>query len=211
MGFVNGRLVRVVMKATKGLDTQVNVLHYDVQNTLGDSSMQTLADFFRDNVLTPFRVLYDNTWTIQPVVVEDEIDPLNPTAPRSAWTSGAAAVGSSVAAGDLLPRACCVVVTLRSDHIGRRFTGRMFVSGITNEAKQNAGVWDPSWLGLVNAYVAAIPRNPDVFQAPANDGNCYWSVFSRTQRAANLNPYAAAITSTQTRDRVHWLRSRQEQ
>jgi hypothetical protein len=209
MGFENGRLVRVVVKATKGTDSQVNVFHYDVQNTVGDGSMQDLADRFRDDVVPKFKILYDASWSIQPVVVEDEKDPQNPTDPRQAWVSGAATPGTSFAAGDLLPRAACVVVTLRTDHIGRRFTGRAFISGITNEAKQNAGIWDSSWLGLVNDYVAAIPRNPDVFAAPDNDGNCFWCVYSRTQRAQSLDPYASAITSTQTHDVVHWLRSRE--
>jgi hypothetical protein len=209
VGFENGRLVRVVMKATKGTDSQVNVFHYDVQNTIGDGSMQDLADRFRDDVVPTFKVLYDNTWAIQPVVVEDELDPLNPTDPRQAWTSGASTPGTSVAAGDLLPRAACVVVTFRTEHIGRRFTGRAFVSGITNEAKQNNGIWDSSWLTLVENYIASIPSNPDVFAAPDNDGNCYWCVFSRTQRAQSLDPYASAIQSHQVHDVVHWLRSRQ--
>jgi hypothetical protein len=209
MGFENGRLVRVVMKATKGTDSQVNVFHYDVQNTIGDGSMQDLADRFRDDVVPKFKILYDSSWTIQPVVVEDEKDPQNPTDPRQAWVSGASVPGTSVAAGDLLPRATCVVVTLRTAHIGRRFTGRAFISGITNEAKQNNGTWDSSWLAIVADYINAIPRNPDVFAAPDNDGNAYWSVYSRTQRTQDLDPYASAIESIQVHDTVHWLRSRE--
>lgn len=213
MGFENGKLVRVVMRASKANDNQVNVLHYDLDDndTFGgaENDPQSLADFFRDNVMTPFRVLYDNTWTIQPVVVEQEKDPLNPTAPRSAWVSGAASLGTSVAAGDLLPRSCCTVTSLKSSHIGRRFNGRMFVSGIVNEAKQNNGVWDSSWITLVDAYIAAIPREPDV-GGVVSPATARWCVYSRTQRASNLDPYASAVKTTHTHPEVHWLRSREQ-
>lgn len=213
VGFENGKLVRVVMRATKANDQQVNVLHYDLDDndTFGgaENDPQSLADFFRDNVMTPFRVLYDNTWTIQPVTVEQEKDPLNPNAPRSAWTSGAAALGTSVAAGDLLPRSCCTVSTLKSANIGRRFTGRMFVSGIVNEAKQNNGIWDSSWITLVDAYINAIPKEPDV-GGPVSPATARWCVYSRTQRAQSANPYAVAIKSHITHQEVHWLRSRQQ-
>lgn len=213
MGFENGKLVRVVMRATKAGDNQVNVLHYDLDDndTFGgaENDPQSLADFFRDNVVAPFKALFDSSWTIQPVLVEQEKDPQNPTAPRAQWTSGAQVLGSSVAASDLLPRACTVVVTLKTAHIGRRFTGRMFVSGITNEAKQNNGVWDPGWLtGAVMPYVNAIPKEPDV-GGPVSPATARWCVYSRTQRAADLDPYASAVKTTFAHQDVHWLRSRE--
>jgi hypothetical protein len=213
MGFENGKLVRVVVSAKLGSDSQVNVLHYDLDDndTFGgaENDPQSLADFFRDNVIAPFRALYSSAWTIQPVIVEQEKDPLNPNAPRSAWTSGSATLGTSVAAGDALPRSCCTVTTLKTAHIGRRFTGRMFVSGIVNEAKQNNGLWDPSWITLVDAYVAAIPKEPDV-GGPVSPATARWCVFSRTQRAQSLDPYASAVKSHFTHQEVHWLRSRQQ-
>lgn len=211
MGFENGKLVRVVMSATKSGDSQVNVLHYDLDDSqdVQDNDPQSLADFFRDNVVTPFKALFDSSWTINPVVVEQEKDPQNPTAPRASWTSGSSTLGSSVAASDLLPRACTVVVSLRSLHIGRRFNGRMFISGITNEAKQNNGVWDPGWLtGLVQPYLDAIPKEPDI-AGPGSGNTAKWCIYSRTQRAANLDPYASAVDHYVMKQDVHWLRSRE--
>lgn len=211
MGFENGKLVRVVMAATKSGDSQVNVLHYDLEDSPGsdDNDPQSLANYFRDHVVAPFRALYDSSWTIKPVVVEEEKDPQNPTAPRGAWIAGADVPGTSSAASELLPRACTVVVSLRSAHIGRRFTGRMFISGITNEAKQNNGVWDPGWLtGLVQPYLDAIPHQPDI-SPPLSVATAKWCIYSRTQRAADADPYASAVTSYVMRQDVHWLRSRQ--
>ena len=210
MGFENGRLVRVVLHAqhNSDLDDQINVLHYDLEdNPVGVANdPQALADRFRDDVLAPFRALYNSDWTIQPVVVEEEKDPQNPTAARQSWTSGPGGAGT-FSAGTLLPRACCLVVTLRSGSIGRRFTGRMFVGGSASEADQEDGVWASTVLARVQALLDAIPHEPDIAEG-ASSSTAKWSVYSRTQRAGDFDPYASAIVATQKRTAVHWLRSR---
>src|SRR3954470_6259791 len=53
------RIVRVIMRATRGAEQQVNTLHYRLHEvSVGESNdVQALGDFFRDNVMTPFRLL----------------------------------------------------------------------------------------------------------------------------------------------------------
>lgn len=213
MGFENGKLVRVVLKATHDGDgdTQVNVLHYDLQAgtlTNPDNDPQQLADTFRDDVLPAFAALYDNVWTIDPVVVEEEKDPQNPTGARASWTSGTPADGTR-AGGEDMPRAVCAVATLRTARIGRRFTGRMFLGGIHNNSTDiNGNQFGTAQLALYQALLDVIPHQPDI-AGGVSDATANWCVYSRTQRAANLDPYAEHITGTQLRTAIHWLRSRQ--
>jgi hypothetical protein len=212
VGFENGHLLRVVLQAQVGADSQVMVLHYDLQNaTAGnDNDPQQLADDFRDDVVPAFAALYNSAWTIPPVLIEDEKDPLNPTDPRSSWSSGTTGAGTKTGtATEQLPRACCAVATLKTDNIGRRHTGRIFLGGTTLEGDQNAGNWTGSGIvSLWDALLAAIPREPDI-AAGVSDATAKWCVYSRTQRAANLDPYASAINAVVRRGPVHWLRSRE--
>jgi hypothetical protein len=210
MGFENGRLVRVVLHAqhNSDLDDQINVLHYDLEDNLAQpaNDPQSLADRFADDVIGPFAALYNSDWTIQPVVVEEEKDPQNPNAARQAWTSGSATPGT-FSAGTLLPRACCLVVTLRSASIGRRFTGRMFIGGSPSEADQEDGVWASTILARVATLLAAIPHQPDIAESESSS-TAKWCVYSKTQRVGDFDPYASAIVTTQRRTAVHWLRTR---
>lgn len=211
MGFENGKLVKVVLEAQRGGDSQVNTFHYDLDDSVGisdpENDPQTLADVFRDNVRGHFADLYSNAWTILPVVVEMEKDPQNPNAPRSAWSSGAAIQGNKGAVTNLLPSANCVVVTLLTDFMGRRFRGRTFVGGSWNEGDQDAGQWQASATGLTDLYINAIPLQPDI-QSGISQNTARWCVYSRTQRTQDLDPYASRITGHITRSEVHWLRSR---
>ena len=214
MGFENGKLVRVVMRAVENGtgDQQVNTFHYDlVDSTIGGespNSPQALADFFRDNVMAPFRAFYISSWTIQPVVVAQEKDPQNPLLARSEWVSGTAAAGTRSAQTDYLPKAACGVASLTTDHIGKRYRGRCFLGGSVSEADQSAGVWQSGITTLWNAYLAAIPRQPDIAsglgQSVAN-----WVVYSRTNRAQDVDPYASSIQNATLRTQFRWLRSRE--
>lgn len=213
MGFENGKLVRVVLQAVgPNQAQQVNVLHYDLQ----DSSLaepandpQQLADTFRDAVVPPFRALYRPEWTIQPVIVEQEKDPQNPTAARQAWTSGTAVTGTRATTGDFMPQAVCGVATLKTDTIGRRHTGRIFLGGSIVEGDQAAGTWDNALLTLWRAFLDAIPKQPDIATG-TSDASANWCVYSRTNRAADIDPYASHIASYILRTNVHWLRSREK-
>lgn len=210
MGFSNGKVVRVVMKAHAGTDVNVNVLHYDFQDdtvTGGENSGQSLADYFRDNVKGSYAGLFSAGWTIDPVVVEQEIDPLDIHAPREAWQSGTASAGTRLPTTDNLPNAMCVLIPLKTDRRGRRYNGRMFVSGEPHEGDQVGGNWTSVWLNTVQAFVDTIPRQPDVSSGPSTS-TARWSVFSRTQRLQNKDPYMTAVSSALVQPRVHWLRSR---
>ena len=194
-------------------DQQVNTLHYDLVDAVpigeADNDPQALADFFRDNVVAPFKALYINTWTIQPVVVSEELDPQNPTAARSEWTSGTAGAGTRSAQTDYLPRAACAVASLVTNHIGKRYRGRIFLGGSTSEADQTGGVWQSGIITLWNAYLAAIPKQPDIATG-VSSATAQWGVYSRTNRAADIDPYISPVISTPLRTQFRWLRSREQ-
>lgn len=204
-------IYRAVLQATHDVsgDTQVNTLHYqsrDATLDADDNDPQSLADALEAALFLDFAALYSDDWTIHPIVVVQERDPLAPDAPRSAYSAGSASFGDLVGTEDL-PRACCAVATLRSDAIGRRSTGRLFLGGSTGEGEQANGVWQSSALTRWQALLDDIPREPDV--APAgSDARMSWCVYSRTARAAAAPNYAFDIVSTQLRSPVHWLRSR---
>jgi hypothetical protein len=211
MGFENGKLVRVILRAATSSDQQVNTFHYDLQDAPAQpaNDPQSLADTFRDDVLPHFVAQYSSAWLIQPVEVIQELDPQNPLAPRSSWTSGTETAGTRAESTDLLPRPCCTVVKLNTAKIGRRFAGRTFVGGSNAEVEQAAGVWTTAQITLVNTLMSAIPLQPDIAEL-GSDSTANWCVYSRTQRAADLDPYAEHITSYTIRTLVHWLRSRQQ-
>jgi len=214
MGFENGKLVRVVMRAIDNAtsDQQVNTFHYDfVDSTIGGESPnsgQSLADFFRDNVMTPFKAMYISSWTIQPVIVAQEMDPQNKLAPRSEWVSGTAAAGTRSAQTDYLPRAACGVASLTTDHIGKRYRGRCFLGGSLSEADQTGGVWQSGITSLWTTYLNAIPHQPDV-AAGLGQSVANWGIYSRTNRAQDVDPYISAVQSYAIRTQFRWLRSRE--
>lgn len=209
MGFENGRLVRVTLRATSGLNEQINTLHYDLQDSAlnADNDPQTLADVFRDDVIDPWRALFSDNWTIEPVVVQEELDPLNPNEARQSWTSGTVQGGSKARVGDPFPAAVCDVATLRTQYIGRRFRGRLFLGGDLTEDDWTGTFWSTAQLNRFNNFLNAIPVQPDLATG-TSDSVAHWCVYSRTQRAANADPYAAAVTDTSMSARMHWLRSR---
>lgn len=213
MGFENGRLVRVVLKATNpSQNTSVNVLHYDLDDggVPGDTpnDPQSLADAFRDDVRPAFAALFKSDWSIAPVEVQEERDPQAPYAPRSAWASGSNTPGTKSVFSDLLPSAITMVATLLTANVGRRFRGRIFIPGSWAESDQDNGQFNSTAFTLADAYLSAIPREPDLAEG-ASGAVARWCVYSRTQRAANLDPYANAVTDVNRRTAVHWLRSRQ--
>lgn len=215
MGFENGKLLRVVMRAVDNAsgDQQVNTFHYDLKDSAvpGEpaNDPQALADYFRDNVIAPFKAMYISSWTIQPVVVSQELDPQNPLAARSEWTSGAAAAGTRAAQTDYLPRAACAVASLLTANIGKRYRGRVFLGGSTSEVDQSGGIWQSGITTLWNAYLAAIPLEPDIATG-VSTSSAKWGVYSRTNRAADIDPYISPVISKVLRTQFRWLRSREQ-
>jgi hypothetical protein len=109
-----------------------------------------------------------------------------------------------------MPRACVAIATLKTNAIGRRHTGRMFLGGTTHESDQNGGLWVGT--GIVSAWatlLGAIPRQPDISGA-GSASTANWCVYSRTSRAAHLDPYASHVNAVIQRSAVKWLRSREE-
>lgn len=212
MGFENGRVLRVALRAHLGSDQQVMTFHYDLDDgdlIDRDNRPQALADVFRDDVLPHWKARYSTGWTCDPVVVTEEKDPQNPLAPRGQWTSGVAGAGTATASSDLLPRAAAVLVQLKTDHIGRRFRGRNFLGGLVEEGVQNDGQWSAGKLASEVTWMGFIPREPDIALG-SSGSSADWSVYSRTQRAADLDPYLSKITSVVVTPYVHWLRSRRQ-
>lgn len=213
MGFENGKLVRVSLEARKGGRSEVNTLHYDLVDTIGETanSPQDLADRFRDDVIPSFAAMYDNLWEIQPVVVTEEKDPQNPTDPRSSWTSGTAVTGTQTASGTVGPSGACAVATLHTDSIGRRFRGRMFLGGSYRSSWFEGDLFQAVALtAQQGAFMADIPLQPDIVPggAPIGGSQANWCVYSRTQRAADLDPYASHVTGYTLHREIHWLRRR---
>lgn len=207
-----GKLVRVVCSATNDIvGTEVNTLHYDLSDhdALGANDPQSLADFFRDNVTDKLRACFTNAWQIQPFVVMEEKDPLNPNAPRGEWQSGSPTLGTINPGTDPLPPSCCAVATLKTDFVGRRHTGRLFLPGDTHENDQNNGQWINvgGMLTVWQNYLDAIPRQPDI-SGPGSTSTCNWVVYSRTNRAQSEPTYVAHVKSVVLHTKVHWLRSR---
>lgn len=209
MGFENGRLVRVVLRAQSVNQEQVTTFHYDLQDGQDQSSNdpQSLADAFRDDVVPLVKTFFSSAWTFDPVIVEDEIDPLSPNDARSQWQSGGGEVGTQGGVGGLLPPGTCPIGSLRTEHIGRRFRGRTFMMGTFDEGAQDDGLWGSNVVERLQAILDAIPKTPDLAPPLAN-AVAHWCVYSRTQRAADLDPYASAVTSAILRPECHFLRSR---
>lgn len=202
------KILRVVLRATRGSDQQVNTLHYRFNdNTGGANDPQSLADTIRAATFGPHKLLYRPDWTIQPVEVTEELDPLDPTAPRSGWLSGASGAGERGADSDYLPSACVLIASLASDLIGRRFRGRMFIGGSWGESDQDTGNWTPTAVARAKALTDAIPRQPDVSPA-GSTSTANWCVYSRVARGSGATVYAADVQAVTLRTPVHWLRSR---
>lgn len=208
MGFANGKLLRVVIRASSGGAQQVMTLHYDLNDSLGTpNNPQTLANRIRDDVRPFVAARYTNSWSIDPVLVVQEIDPLAPNAPRASWTAGVAIPGTKSLASQLLPRGLCAVAKLSTANIGRRATGRIFFGGSWAEGDNLDGNVESNWRGFLLNELNAIPKQPDLATGAAL-ASANWVVYSRTQRAANLDPYAVPVASYIVRTPFHYLRSR---
>jgi hypothetical protein len=124
--------------------------------------------------------------------------------------SGVAQQGTRITAGELLPRATCAVATLKTSHIGRRHTGRIFIGSSFDESDQTDGVWltgTGHWTSLLG-YVESWPQS---HTEGSGDFQSIFvrSVYSRTQRAELLPDYITPVVSVITHTKVHWLRSRE--
>lgn len=75
------------------------------------------------------------------------------------------------------------------------------------EGDQAGGTFNVFPLTMWQAVLDAIPRTPDLATG-VSTSVAHWCVYSRTQRAANADPYAPAVTGATLRSRVHFLRSR---
>jgi hypothetical protein len=85
----------------------------------------------------------------------------------------------------------------------------MFIGGSWDESdvSGNAFVTGTGHWDSVIAYVASIPRQPDLALG-TSDAVCNWCVYSRTQRADNGPDYAPRITATSLKTSIHFLRRR---
>jgi hypothetical protein len=100
------------------------------------------------------------------------------------------------------------VASVVTNHIGKRYRGRIFLGGSVSEADQTNGIWQSGIITLWNAYLAAIPKQPDIATGTsASVAN--WGVYSRTNRAADVDPYISPVISTTLRTQFRWLRSRE--
>lgn len=211
VGFENGHLARVSLVATRPGNEVVNTLHYSLESSFGETAanMQSLADRLADDLLGPYKALFTTEWTIQPVTVMDEIDPQNPTASRQGKTAGSPGPGTITPPGSAsqAPLEECVVATVLTGLVGRRFRGRMFLPPIFTEDDTFDGILAASGVTKYEAFLSQIPLEPDIVTG-GGTGTANWVVYSRTQRAADLDPYAPHVTGYLLRRQLRWLRSR---
>lgn len=211
MGFENGHLARVALEASNGSQTVVNTLHYDLRgNTLDPApGLQALADRLKDDLQAAYRTLFPTGWTIGPVVVADEIDPQDPFAVRGAVQSGSpvAGTGGTIPTADQAPLEECVVATILTGNVGRRYRGRLFLPPIFDESKTSGGVLSSLYVSQYQSFVDDIPKAPDLITG-VTTASAHWVVYSRTNRIQNRDPYATEVTSCVVRPRLRWLRSR---
>lgn len=209
MGFENGHLLRVTLRAVAGAHEMVNTFHYDLINVgVGnDNNPQSLADAFRDDVRPHWQALLTSDWALDPVQVVDEIDPQHPTNPRGHWQSGAVVNGTRVLGGDQLPYFCTPLVALKTGVLGRRFNGRMWLMASSPESAQAQGLWSGAELTSLQGVVDNVPFQPDI-SPPLSESTANWCIYSRTQRAVNADPYASHLTSAVVSNKVHSLRKR---
>lgn len=215
MGFVDGHLARAVFRMHSGSHEVVNVIHYDMHDTAipgsAHTSLQSLADALRDACTLPYRSLFPSNWTMDPIVVQDEIDPQHPGSARSGATSGGGAAGlmDVPTSGNQLPLELCAVATIHTAHIGRRYRGRMFLPPLFTEDAITSGLLDNSKKLSYQNFLDSIPKQPDVVSGvDPIDTVTNWSVYSRTNRQQGLDPYASPVTSYEVRTSVRFLRSR---
>lgn len=211
MGFEDGQVIRVVMSATRiaTATVVVNSFIYDYHDAAGSAGDpgQILADAFRDDVLDPFKALFTSAWAIASPVAESVIDPQDPSAPRHGWNSTGGGVGTRSSASDFLPPGICGEAPVLSAFRGRRFNGRLFIPGSFTELDQADGAWTTTPLTLMQAYLDAVPRSPDV-DTGLGEATADWSIFSRTQRLQGKDPYLVPVVSAIASTRTHFLRSR---
>jgi hypothetical protein len=213
VGFENGRLLRVTIRATSvSLPERVTTFHYNLTNAsegLENNNPQDLADRFRDDVIPAWKIWFPAAFTLQPVVVADEIDPQNPTAPRSEWSSGTPTAGTNSSGTDLLPPGVCALVKLVTNVVGRRFNGRSFAPFVLDESAESTGVLSTAAIAAFQTAYAAVPIEPDIAGGGGlSDARAHLCVYSRTARAANADPYATDVASFLVRPQTHYLRRR---
>lgn len=211
MGFENGHIARVVLRAELGSNSIVSVLHYDLEANLVEAlpSLQALANRIRDAVIPAWRACIIPDWLVQPVEVIDERDPLHPDANRTSVTAGTPQAGTRLAppAGEVVPIQMCGMATLRTGRIGRSFRGRMFLPPVWSDNSIDGGVLAGAQFVNYQGLVASIPLQPDLVTG-AGAGTANLCVYSRTRRALNHDPYAQHVTAITLDNTVRWLRSR---
>jgi hypothetical protein len=109
-----------------------------------------------------------------------------------------------------LPLALARLARLHTAHIGRSFTGRIWLPGSKGEADTNAGVWSNAgqYKPATDALIAAIPLEPDITTGTSGATNL--CVYSRTRRSRSQGQFAESVTSITVDDQIHWLRSRDD-
>lgn len=159
--------------------------------------------------MVEYRACFEAAWDIQPIVVTEEKDPLNPSAPREQKSAGPGGAGTLALVALRLPIQACAVASLTTANVGRSFRGRFFAPPGLNEGDQNDGAWGVggAYLVRVQNLLDDVPREPDIVSG-LSTSTANWVVYSRTRRALDQDPYASKITGVQLHTEVHWLRSR---
>lgn len=210
-------LVRAILPASGEGQEMVTVLHYNFEEgpepstELTAADLQLLADRLRDDLTVVRQALLPPSWSVLPVEVVQALDPLNPSAPRLARTSGTPASGTrSYTGGTRMPVAAHLVAQVLTENVGRRHRGRIHIPQILHEADVDGDFATAGTTSVTAAqnFLNAIPLEPDLgIDYPPHVVNL--TVYSRTARAQDQDPYAPDVTGFSLDRQVRWLRSRQ--
>lgn len=132
-----------------GVDHMVNVLHYNVggviaigQATADDLAADVLAAYNASNLST----YQANDFVLNRITVRDLRQANQPEFSADVNSGG-------VSAGDPLPLATSLVVTLRTNLAGRRYRGRTYLGGWSEDANGSLGQALPGAVTAAEAFM----------------------------------------------------------
>lgn len=120
-------------------------------------------------------------------------------APRTAGTVRSGAAGPGARATDSLPPQCCMVIRKRTGFAGRKFRGRLYMPGLSEDDQNNGTFSGARWAGLASLWDAELTT---VFTS--GGGNSYKAVICDRTGGLRVN----AITTTQSTEIVRTQRRR---
>lgn len=178
--------------------------------SLGIADAAAVRDALDGALTAKYRALLTTAWTLQSLVVREELPPGSTDVPREASkTIGLA--GTTGGGSDMLPVPTCLLTTFYTDAAIRSGHGRMFLpAAVSATGLTGAGLWETTstWYGLTKTFLDELVSTHSVDDGASGTNTLHPIVYSRTRRAIPGAAFAFFITSYTRRLQPHWLRSR---